>query len=91
MPEKYESRPNTKLEESYIHVASNIPYLTTTLAKIIDHQAETIGDRIGYVVSYQGIRKTFADLKKDADDMANGLLSLGLQPGDRLGKWACAL
>lgn len=85
-PTTYRGRPLTDLKESYIHVASDIPYLFTTLGRLIDHQAETIGDRVGYVVSYQNVRKTYYQLKKDVDELANGLLNLGLEPGDRIGK-----
>lgn len=86
IPKEYLSCPQTNLEESYIHSRSEIPFLSTTLGRLINYQAETIGDRVGFVVPFQGIRKTYAEFSKDASDLANGLLSLGLKPGDRLGK-----
>ncbi|OWA51426.1 hypothetical protein BV898_15909 [Hypsibius exemplaris] len=84
-PDSHRSRPVVKLVESYIHVPSEIPYLATTLARLIDFRAEETGDRVGYVIPFQGIRKTYAEFKVDVEDLACGLIALGLQPGDRLG------
>ncbi|OWA51427.1 Acyl-CoA synthetase family member 2, mitochondrial [Hypsibius exemplaris] len=87
IPEKYRTRPARKLTESYIHAASDIPYLATTLARLIDHRAETMGDRVGYVLPFQGVRKTYGQLRVDAEELASGLIALGLKPGDRIGMW----
>ncbi|XP_055343731.1 medium-chain acyl-CoA ligase ACSF2, mitochondrial-like [Paramacrobiotus metropolitanus] len=87
IPQEYKKRPDIKLKESYIHQPSEIPYLATTLGRLIDYQAEKIGDQIGYVVSYQNVERTYAQLQQDAEQLASGLLALGLSPGDRLGIW----
>ncbi|GAV03021.1 hypothetical protein RvY_13510 [Ramazzottius varieornatus] len=87
IPKIYPSRPATKLKESYIHCASDIPFLSTTCGKLLDYRADTTGDTIGYVFSHQNLRKTYGELRKDANKLAHGLLSLGLQPGDRIGIW----
>ena len=84
-PDKYHGRPTRKLTESYIHAPSDVAYLSTTLGGLLDHRADVTGDEIGYVVPFQGIRKTYAQLKKDVEDLASGLIALGLDPGDRLG------
>ncbi len=36
----------------------------------------------------QGVRLTFAEMKREVDRLAAGLLALGLQPGDRIGLWS---
>src|SRR5947209_19987692 len=36
----------------------------------------------------QGVRWTYAELKQRVDALAAGLLSLGLEPGDRIGIWS---
>ena len=36
----------------------------------------------------QGVRLTFAEMKREVDRLATGLLALGLQPGDRIGIWS---
>ena len=36
----------------------------------------------------QGVRMTFAEMKKVVDRLAAGLLALGLRPGDRIGIWS---
>ena len=46
------------------------------------------GDHPALVSCHQDARFTYADLDRLVDQTANGLLQLGLQPGDRLGLWA---
>ena len=36
---------------------------------------------------HQGVRKSFAELRQEAEKLAAGFLSMGLQKGDRLGIW----
>jgi len=36
----------------------------------------------------QGVRLTYAELFSDADDIARGLLAIGIERGDRVGIWA---
>ena len=65
---------------------SDVSYLSTTLAGLLDHRAEVTGDDIGFAVPFQGIRKTYSQFKKDVEDLASGLIALGLNPRDRLGE-----
>jgi fatty-acyl-CoA synthase len=45
-------------------------------------------EREALVSCRQGIRWTYAELAARAEQLATGLLALGLEPGDRLGIWA---
>jgi len=58
-----------------------------TIGQLLDKTAAEHGDREGLVVKYQNIRRTFAQLKSDVDDLAEGLLEAGLEKGDRIGIW----
>lgn len=74
---------------SYVHGLSNEPLTSLTLGQLIDQSAEKYGTSREAVVSmHQGpLRKTFTDVKDDAEQLASGLLSLGLERGDRVGIW----
>ena len=54
---------------------------------MIDRADREYGSREGFVSVHQGIRKSFAELRQEAEKLAAGFLSLGLQKGDRLGIW----
>jgi fatty-acyl-CoA synthase len=40
------------------------------------------------VVRDQNVRLTFAELRREVDRLATGLIALGLKPGDRVGLWS---
>jgi len=46
------------------------------------------GPRDALVVRHQNIRWTYHDLARAVDDLAAGLLALGLERGDRIGIWS---
>jgi fatty-acyl-CoA synthase len=50
--------------------------------------AKKFSDRPALIVRHQSINWSYAELNQKADDFAAGLLSLGFQPGDRVGVWA---
>ncbi len=78
----------SKLTQSYVHGACDIPLLGDTIGRLFDKTAERWGDREALVVRHQNIRWSYAELKREVDALAAGLVALGLEPGDRLGIWA---
>ncbi|MBL6600667.1 MAG: AMP-binding protein [Alphaproteobacteria bacterium] len=76
------------LHQSYVHGASDKPLLGETLGENFDNAAARWGDRDVLIVRHQNIRWTYADLKREVDAFAAGLLALGLEPGDRIGIWS---
>ncbi|HEX2849670.1 MAG TPA: AMP-binding protein [Acidimicrobiales bacterium] len=73
---------------SYAHGASSIPLLGETIGANL---ARTVGahpDDEALVSRHQGVRYTYAELDRAVDEIAAGLLSLGLEKGDRLGIWS---
>ena len=74
--------------QSYFHRASTIPLLNDTLGGALDKAAERWPDQEAVVVRDQGVRLTFAGLRREADRLAIGLIALGLKPGDRVGLWS---
>ena len=73
---------------SYTHGASATPLLDDTIGARFDQAAASWPDREAIVVCDQGVRLTFAELRRAVDSLAAGLLALGLQQGDRLGIWS---
>ena len=73
---------------SYFHRASAIPLLNDTLGGALDKAAERWPDQEAVVVRDQDVRLTFAELRREADRLATGLIALGLKPGDRVGLWS---
>jgi len=76
------------LHQSYVHGASDKPLLGETLGENFDKAAARWGERDALIVRHQNIRWTYADLKREVDAFAAGLLALGLEPGDRIGIWS---
>jgi fatty-acyl-CoA synthase len=73
---------------SYVHGASDVPLIGTTIGVQFDLAAASWADRPALVVREQGVRWSYAELKRRVDALAGGLLALGLAPGDRVGIWS---
>jgi len=73
---------------SYVHGASNEPLKSQTVGECLDATVRRAPDREALVVAHQGVRWTYAELGARVDAFAAGLLSLGLEPGERIGMWA---
>ena len=73
---------------SYVHGAANEPLLGKTIGQALAGAAEAWGDSLALVSRAQGIRWTWRELKERADALAAGFLTLGLNPGDRIGVWS---
>lgn len=56
-----------------------------TIGDWLDRAAEEFGDREALVAPWQGIRWTWAELRTQADHLAQGLATLDLAMGDRVG------
>jgi fatty-acyl-CoA synthase len=77
-----------KLTQSYVHGTSSVPLIGQTLGSFFDEAARRWDKSDALVVRHQNVRWTYAELKRKVDDFAAGLLSLGLEPGDRVGIWS---
>src|SRR5215475_6256116 len=56
-----------------------------TVGVLVDERARRDGGR--EALCFEGSRWTFADLARDVDAVARGLLVLGIAPGDRVALW----
>jgi len=73
---------------SYVHGASDRPFIGDTIGVHFDRIVERFGERDALIVRHQQIRWSYRELKARVDAFAAGLLSLGLKRGDRLGVWS---
>jgi len=73
---------------SYVHGASETPLLGATVGQCFDQTAVAAGDRDALVVRHQDIRWSYAELKRQVDAFAAGLIALGLVPSERIGIWS---
>src|SRR5882724_11594845 len=73
---------------SYDHGVSDRKLIGATIGAFFDSQVETFRDREALVAKHQNVRWTWGELARRVDDLAAGLLALGLERGDRVGIWA---
>ncbi len=74
--------------ESWVRGATAPALLEHTIGEALQRAAHCWPEAEALVSVHQGIRWTWAQLAREADAFAAGLLALGLAPGDRVGVWA---
>ncbi|HVB15077.1 MAG TPA: AMP-binding protein [Stellaceae bacterium] len=73
---------------SYVHGAASTPLIGETIGAVFDRTVARYGECHGLTVRQQGIRWTYRELAERVDACAAGLLTLGLEPGERVAIWA---
>jgi len=73
---------------SYDHGVSDKKLIGETIGVFFDRTVETHRDREALVVRHQNVRWSWSELGRRVDDLAAGLLTLGLERGDRVGIWS---
>ncbi len=59
-----------------------------TIGNVVDILAENLPDNIGLEYHALGIKKNFKQLREKFDDVAKGLMALGIAGGDKVAIWA---
>lgn len=77
-----------RLIEAYTSGDTAEPLLRLTVHGLLQQAVDRHGSRDALVVRHQGIRWSYYDLARAVDNLAAGLLALGLQKGDRIGVWS---
>src|ERR687895_131497 len=75
-------------EPSYVHGASQVPLLGETIGHNLDRTAARVPDNDALVGVHQGVRQTYAEFHAAVEEVARGLLALGVEPGERVGIWS---
>jgi fatty-acyl-CoA synthase len=73
---------------SYLHGASPVPLLGETIGENLDRTVARFPDHDAVVSVHQGIRLTYAQFLDAVEEVARGLLGLGVEPGERVGIWS---
>jgi fatty-acyl-CoA synthase len=74
--------------ESYAAGETDVPLLEQTIGANFEAVVAAHGDREALVEVATGRRWTYAELDRDVDALARGLLAAGIEKGDRVGIWA---
>ncbi len=77
-----------RLTAAHVQGPQDEPLLHVTIPQMLQDTVDRHGARDALVVRHQDIRWTYYDLARAVDDLAAGLLALGLEPGDRIGIWS---
>ena len=75
-------------EPSYVHGASPVALLGETIGQNLDRTAARVPDNDALVSVHQGVRLTYAQFQAAVEEVARGLLALGIEPGERVGIWS---
>jgi fatty-acyl-CoA synthase len=75
-------------KQSWVRGPARPRLLQQTIGEALAWASERWGDELALISVAQGIRWSWRQLAHRADELAAGLLGLGLQPGDRIGVWA---
>ncbi|EGT46992.1 hypothetical protein CAEBREN_25008 [Caenorhabditis brenneri] len=73
--------------KSYVHGCSTVPLLFETVGDRLRSAVDQVPDKEFLIFKREGIRKTYSQVATDAENLACGLLHLGLNKGDRIGIW----
>ncbi len=73
---------------SYVRGLSRPSLSYITISQLLSEAVSRFGPHDCAVFCEQGIRMSYYDLDRAVDELASGLLALGLDKGDRLGIWS---
>ncbi|MGU7782898.1 AMP-binding protein [Burkholderia sp. PU8-34] len=73
---------------AHVQGATGIPLSEATIGRFLRDTARRFPDRPAVVFREQGVRWTWAEFDEQVDRLAAGLLSLGIEKGDRVGIWS---
>ena len=65
-----------------------VEHITETLGEVLERQAKTAPERDFIVFPDRNLRFTYAEFNRRVDNLARGLLSIGIGKGDHFGIWA---
>ena len=77
----------TTLEKSYYCGASTTQIIYETIGGFFDRVANEHPNNPALVLRHQNVDWTYSELQQRVDQLAAGLISLGVEPGDRVGIW----
>lgn len=76
------------LSKSYFKGSQNTPLTNKTIGAYFDFIVDKNPNSLAVVVNHQNIRLTYKEFQKEVNQLAMGLLAIGVKPGDRVGIWS---
>jgi fatty-acyl-CoA synthase len=76
------------MEASYACGTGDVALLGETIGANLERTVARVPDKEALVSRHQGLRYTYAELDAAVDELARGLMDLGIEPGDRVGIWS---
>jgi len=76
------------LSQSYFKGSQNTPLTNKTIGAYFDFIVDKNPNSLAVVVNHQNIRLTYKEFQKEVNQLAMGLLAIGVKPGDRVGIWS---
>jgi fatty-acyl-CoA synthase len=67
---------------------TDTPLLHQTIGQTLEATARRFPGREALVVCHQGVRQTWAEFDATVNEVAKGLIGVGIEPGDRVGMWS---
>jgi fatty-acyl-CoA synthase len=75
-------------ELSYVSGTSDRPLLYRCVGDVLADAAARAPEQTALIVRHQSVRWSYRELDERVNEVARGLLALGLAPGDRVGIWS---
>jgi fatty-acyl-CoA synthase len=76
------------LSQSYFKGIQSTPLTNSTIGEYFDFIVDKNPETLAVVVHHQGIRLTYKEFQQEVNQLAMGLLALGIKPGERVGIWS---
>jgi fatty-acyl-CoA synthase len=76
------------VELSYSCGTADVPLLGETIGANLERTVNRVPDREALVSRHQGLRYTYAQLDAAVDELARGLMDVGIEPAERVGIWS---
>jgi fatty-acyl-CoA synthase len=73
---------------SYTHGTCEAPLLGMCIGENLRRTVERVPDALALVVRHQGVRMKYRELWDEVTAVARGLMSMGIERGDRVGMWS---
>jgi fatty-acyl-CoA synthase len=86
--EVLDNRKSPQAGQSYVKGDTSQQLVWKTVSQLLASTVSQHSGRSAFIFSEQGVRWSWFDFQKQVDDMAGGLLALGLKAGDRVGIWS---